>query len=149
MKRIFFALVALMVSAVAVMAQETTSTVDTIVTIPWGDWLFESAQVVIAVLGAVVMWGIRQLPARVVAIVQTSQVDQLLKRAIDYGVNTTAGAAKGKALSVDVGNKVLQQAVQYAIDNAPKWLVTWAGGADGLRAKIIARLELESKAAVE
>lgn len=148
MKRVFFALVALVVSSIAVFAQSTSTPVDTIVNVPWGDWLFESAQVVIAVLGAVVMWGLRQLPARIVAVIQTGQLDQLLLRAIDFGINKTAGAAKGKTLNVDVGSEVLEQALQYAIDNAPKWMVAWAGGADGLRAKIIARLNLEGKAAV-
>lgn len=49
---------------------------------------------------------------------------------------------KDKTLDVDVGNKVLAQALQYAVDNAPGWLQTWAGGPEGLAKKIWARLNL-------
>lgn len=124
------------------------SAVDTVVSIPWGDWLYDAATTLIAIIGMIIAWGVRNLPARFAAIVQTAQLDQLLMRAIDYGINTTAGAAKGKNLSIDVGSVVLEQALQYAIDNAPKWLIAWAGGVDGIKAKIIARLDLDASAAV-
>lgn len=121
--------------------------VDTIVSIPWGDWLYDSATTLIAIIGAIMAWGIRKLPARLVAIAQTDQVEQLLRNAIGYGVNTTAGAAKGKSLTIDVGNEVLEKALQYAIDNGPRWLISWAGGEEGIKGKIIARLDLDAKAA--
>jgi hypothetical protein len=37
---------------------------------------------------------------------------------------------------------VLAQALQYAVDNAPGWLQTWAGGPEGLAKKIWSRLNL-------
>jgi hypothetical protein len=149
MKKVLFAGAMLLLAATAAAAQTATaSPVDTVVSIPWGDWLYEGATTLIAVIGALMAWGMRYLPARLVAFLQTEAIEQLLKNAISYGVNTTAGAAKGKSLNLDVGNEVLERALQYAIDNAPKWLVSWAGGEEGIKGKIIARLDLDEKAAM-
>ncbi len=151
MNRLFFGGAALALAATAAVAQTAAapaSPIDTMLTIPWGDWLYNSATAVIAVLGALITWGLRFLPARILAVVQTAQLDQLLLKAIDYGVNTTKDAAKGKALTVDVANPVLKSALQYAVDNAPGWMISWAGGEEGLRVKIIARLNVDEKAAL-
>ncbi len=80
--------------------------------------------------------------ANLVAIFGNARVELLLSNAIGYGLNAVAGAVKGKTLDVDVGNQVLAAALQYAVDNAPGWLQSWAGGPEGLAKKIWARLNL-------
>jgi len=141
----FFAL-----AASAAIAQTTAAApiVDTVVNVPWGDWLSAAADNIVVIVVAVVGWALRKLPSHIVAMIKTAQVDQLLYKAIDAAINRTAGAAKGEALSFKVSNEVLAKALQYAIDNAPKWMISWSGGVDGLRDKIVARLNVSKDAAV-
>jgi hypothetical protein len=120
-----------------------------IVTIPWGDWLSNTASTLTMLAVALVGWGLRQLPAHILAIVRTAQVDQLLLKAIDYAINRTAGAAKGRELKVTVANDVLAEAIRYVLANAPGWLIAWIGGEQGVRDKIIARLDVEADAALK
>jgi hypothetical protein len=136
-------LVLLIIQPVA-FAQEATETVS----IPYGAWIETSAGAVATFILAVIGWLMRKLPASVVDILKTMKAEQLLAKAVDYGINAVAGATKGKTLTVNVGNAVVANAVQYAVDNAPGWLVKWLGGPEAIAAKIIARLNLEEAAAV-
>lgn len=128
-------------------AQTTPSA--TAVTVPIGDWLANVQPVLntIITLGVAAIVGIvlRFLPAglrSVLAGLLTPQVDQLLGQAINYGFNTVAGAEKGKTLTVDTHNGVVAQALQYALDHGPAYLVQWMGGPDAIVEKIISRLDL-------
>lgn len=152
MNRLIFggAILALVATSTVAVAQTAApSAVDTVVNIPWGDWLYNGATTFIALLTAAVAWGLRLLPARILAVIQTAQVDQILFKAIDYAINKTAGASKGKTMNIDVGNEVLEKALQFVVDNAPKWLISWSGGEAGIREKIIARLDLDANAAIK
>ncbi|WWT39810.1 hypothetical protein [Microcystis phage Mwe-JY25] len=120
----------------------------TSVTIPYGDWAASLLMTVAAVAIPAISWALRFLPAQVQALIRTAQVEQLLGKAISYAINATAGAAKGRALSVDVGSEVAAHAVSYAIANGPGWVTTWLGGEAGIRQRIIARLEIEPAAAL-
>lgn len=144
MKHFLFFLMILAIASPA-NAQEA----DTLIDLPWGDLLANGADTLVMIIIALLGWAMRLLPAHILAVVQTWQVEQILARAITAGINKTAGAAKGKALTVDVGNAVLAQALQYVIDNAPAWLIKWAGGEEGLRDKLIARLDVEASAALK
>lgn len=119
---------------------------DTSVSIPYGQALSDWEPFVLSGFGVLITWALRHLPDNLVAILGNGRVELLLNNAIGYGYNAVAGAAKGKTLDVNVGNKVLAEALQYAIDNAPKWLLTWAGGPEGLAKKIWGRLDLDPAA---
>lgn len=112
----------------------------------WGATLSELAGAVASALFGLALIALRKLPANIVAIFGNARAETLLKNAIDYGVNAVAGAVKDKKLEVDVGNKVLREALQYAVDNAPAWLLSWVGGPDQLAKKIWARLDLHENA---
>jgi hypothetical protein len=120
----------------------------TTVGIPWGDWLAAAANAINILLVGLVGVAFRHLPEQVVAILRTLRVDQLLEKAIDYGVNATAGAVRGRIATFDIGNAVVAEAMRVAIDNGPGWLLGWVGGEKGLREKIIARLELPADLAL-
>lgn len=122
---------------VAQAASDTTK-----VTWAYGATLAQWASAAGTLLFAVAMWALRKLPAQVGSILITAKVDQILQKGIDYAINMVVGATKDKALSVDVGNKVLAQALQYVLDHAPDWLTAWMGGPDQIAQKIIARLNL-------
>jgi hypothetical protein len=62
---------------------------------------------------------------------RTAQVEQLLERALGYGAAQVAAAVKGQTLTVDVQNKIVQSALQYAIDHGSAALINWMGGAAG------------------
>lgn len=133
---------ALLLSAAA-FAQAAT---DTTVTVPWGDTLAQiltAAQETLTVLLLGVMAAaVAKLPGWAQAIINTWRVDQMLAKAIAYGINTTAGAVKGEQLQADVGNAVVKRAVDYAIANAPGWLIGWMGGEAGVKQKIMARVDV-------
>lgn len=126
------------------LAAETTS-----ISVPVGSWISEAGIFIGPLLAAAALWLVRKLPAQIASILIAARVDQLLQKAIDYAINSVAGAAKDKALSVDVGSAVVAQAVQYAIDHGPGWMIGWMGGADMIREKIIARLNVDAAAALK
>lgn len=116
------------------------------VTWAWGATVTEWAQAVAWLLVSAGMLALRKLPANLVAVFGNARVELLLNNAVNYGLNAVAGAVKDKKLEVNVGNEVLAQALQYAVDNAPAWLQTWAGGPEGLAKKIWSRLNLDAGA---
>jgi hypothetical protein len=132
-------------------AGSTTTTVTTApatVVIPWGDWLDAAIQQVVlpllaTVIAGLVAWASAFLPASLRALVNaknTAAVEQLLVPAISTGIKKIAADASGKTLDVAVGSAVVAEATQYALDHGPDYLIKWAGGAEGIRQKIIARL---------
>lgn len=121
---------------------------NTTVVVPYGTWLDQVLSAIqsslAVIIAAVVAWAFRNLPKAVVDILRTLQAEQLLMRAADYGINATRGAVKDKSLNIDVGNEAIAKAVQYAISNAPGWLINWLGGPSAIRDKLIARIPLDS-----
>jgi hypothetical protein len=143
------AAVAMVPNAGMALAQSLTDApIDGVVNIPWGDWFYEGASAIITVLGMAIAWGLRHLPARLVALAQTLQVEQLLRNAVEFGINRTAGAVKGQALPVPIANKVLEQALEYAVKYAPGWLLNWVGGEEGVKDKLIARIPVAKEGAI-
>lgn len=134
----------LMLNTVGAIADDAATTV----AVPIGDWIGQASGIIATILGALVVWLFRQLPAGIVQILRTMQVEQLLDKAITYGINAVAGASKDKVLAVNVGNAVVAQAAQYAVDHGPGWLIGWLGGETAIRQMIIARLSLEPAATV-
>lgn len=112
----------------------------------WGDILSKGAATIASLVVAGLALAARQLPAQFAAVFANSRVQLLVDNAVNYGINAVAEAVKGKTLSVDVGNQVLAQALQYAVDNAPGYLLSWAGGKMGLANKILAKLDLPPEA---
>lgn len=139
------ALVAFVAAPAFALADASTSAVS----IPVNEWVGSLAAIIGPVLAAAVVWLIRKLPAQMASLLMTMRVDQLLTRAIDFAVNSVKDATKDKALTVDVGNEVVAKALQYAIDHGPKGISDWMGGPDMIRQKIIARLNLDAKAALK
>lgn len=129
-------------------AQTVAEKSDSVVTIPISSWVEGIGAAVLPFVAVFVAWLVRKLPAQVAAILTTMRVDQLIEKAISYGINTTVNATKDKPLTVDVGNEVVAKAAQYVIDNGPGWLIGWMGGAKGIEEKIIARLNVDAKAAI-
>lgn len=137
-----FAILAPLSQALAQAAPSPTA-----VALPLGEWLRAAADIVIPIAVAAVAWMIRHIPGRIGEIIRAAQVEQLLAKAITYGVNATASAAADKIVTVEVGNKVVKEALDYAIRNAPS-IVEWAGGRERVREKIIARLTVVPEVAL-
>lgn len=93
-------------------------------------------------LFAVALYLLRLLPGQISGILLSMRADQVVQKAIDYAINMVKDATKGKALTADVHNEVLAQALQYVLDHAPGWLQSWMGGPDAIAQKIVARLNL-------
>lgn len=118
------------------------------VVVPWGDWLAAAAGTLVTLAGTVLAFALARLPASLLTMIKTWQVDQLLQQSISYGINMAAGAAKGQALTVPVANKVAESALEYAVTNGSAALLAWMGGKDVIAQKIVARLDLQPDAVV-
>ena len=130
------------------LAQTAVAAADTAVTIPYGDWINSIGTLILEIVPVALLWLVRKLPASIGQIISTMQVDQLLTKAIGYAINAVEGATAGRTLSVNVGNAVLAQALNYVTTHAPQWLINWMGGLDAIAQKIIARLNLDAAASV-
>lgn len=117
------------------------------VVIPYGAWLAEAASWAGVFVAAFVAFLFRRIPPQIANVLIALRVDQLLERAITYGINAVEGAVKDRALTLDVGHQVAQQAMEYAIEHGPT-LLRAMGGHTRLREKILARLNLDEAAAV-
>lgn len=124
------------------------------VSLPWGDLLSEILTGLIILVGTLVAWALRKAPKALVdaldmfaGMMGQGRANELLEKAVTYGINTTAGAVKGKTLDFKVSSAVLERAYEYAIRNAPG-LVKSMGGLLRLREKIIARLEVSDDVAL-
>lgn len=133
---------------VAAVLAVTSPTHAETVAIPYGDMVTSALPFMGWLLTFVAAYALRHLPAVVVSILRTAQVEQMIPRAIDFGINAVAGAVKDKVLTAEIGNAVIAQALNYIVKWAPKALITWMGGEDGIRAKIIARLDLHPDVSV-
>lgn len=144
MKHIIAYLIGIMFFVVPAMAQQVAG--DGQVVIPWGDMLASLASTLVTLAASVLALALARLPASILAMVKTWQVDQLLERSIGYGINMVAGAAKGQELTVPVANKVIEAAVEYAVTNGSTALIKWMGGKEVIEEKVIARLTLVPEA---
>lgn len=131
------ALAAFFMSSIPALADATTS-----VSVPIGDILGTMATYIALALSIAVTWGLRFLPGQWASLAKTAQVDQLLHKAIAYGINSVAGAEQGKTLTIPVGNAVLAQALTYALQHGPELTLQFAGSPVDLAEKIWARLNL-------
>lgn len=84
---------------------------------------------------------LRNLPAGVAGVLRTIRVDQLLMKALDFGVSMIVGASKDKKWDVNLGSDILAHAANYALTMMPGWMNSWVGGVDNLISMLISRLE--------
>lgn len=123
---------------------------DTVVAVPWGDWLATFlVEIVLPLALAALAWLLRFVPAAVhewCLRLFGLRIDQILEPAIQYGINATAGAVKGRKLSFVVGSEVARQALDYVAKHAPATLKTV--GIARMNEKILARLDFDDLANV-
>lgn len=95
-----------------------------------------------AVLGAVVVGLFARFSGPVAAIIKIMRLDQLLVNTIkaEWDKFVDEKQLKGKALTVDLKNELIARIVTEAIRWGPKAIISWAGGEEGLRQKVRARL---------
>ncbi|WP_018045770.1 hypothetical protein [Methylobacterium sp. 88A] len=126
------------------------SPTDATVLLPWGDGAIALAHLITAFLVPLAITAATAAVARIAGplqvLITTSLVERLVRNVGDYAINAVAGAVRGRTLSVPVGSAVIAQAVQRALDQAPAWLVTAAGGAEGLAEKVFRSLPLDEEA---
>ncbi|MEE7460705.1 hypothetical protein MFUR16E_04825 [Methylobacterium fujisawaense] len=116
------------------------------VAVPLGQWLQNARDFLEALFLAVLAFVLRKLPAPIVWVVKMYGEDKIVQQAIAMAINAVPGAAKGEALSVPVGSSVLAHALQWVVDNVPRFAVSMMGGEDAIKAKIFAALHLEADA---
>lgn len=136
-----------------VVSEGADVTSDTTVVVPIGNWVSELLTSGAALIGSLALaafaWFLRKIPKAVADALRVAQVEQIIQRGVDYGISAVAGATKDKALTVDVGSKVLAQAANYAVQQAPAWFLGFVGGPENLRQMILARLKMDSTASAQ
>lgn len=118
------------------------------VVVPLGSWTSDLLNFSASIFVAAAGWGMRHVPGEFAWVLRLARVDQLLEKAVNFGLASVEGAVKDKELRVEVANKVLERALDYAVHHAPK-LVAKVGGVLELREKIIARLNVEENTYVD
>lgn len=136
MKAFFLVASAAIFFALPAMAQDTS------VSLPIGEIVAYILPTAAMLLFGGILWIAKSVSPSLYAILRTAQTEQLLGRAIDYGINVVYGASKGRELSVDVGNEVLKEALRFTILHGGGWVAEFAGGPHELAQKIYARLNL-------
>ncbi len=142
---LILATLALVLASHSAVAQVT----DGIVSIPYGEWISSVAQVVLSLATAIVMWALRAVPVQWAATAKAARVDQLLLKAIEFGIGKVSGASKDQVLKLPVANAVLEKAIEYALKHGPALLKDVGIDNVLLREKIIARLDVHPDAAMQ
>lgn len=118
-----------------------------VVAVPYGDFVSTILDYVTPILLGVSMWAFRFVPGRIRAILMTMQVEQLLTRAISFGINSVREATKDKTLTIDVSNAVLREALGYALLHGGPIIKKFMGKPEDIAEKLWARLPVEAEVA--
>ncbi len=128
--------------ALPALAQTTT------VQVPFGDWVGAVVPflgvLVLALLGTGIALVLPHLPAWAQGLATAqlqAQLTAAVAFAVEWAVQDVSEAAKGKTLTIDVGNELLAKGAQKAIDVLPGKVVEWAGGAEGIKEQVLAHFE--------
>lgn len=138
-------------------AGATTTTITTAppaVSIPWGDWLDAAInQIVVPLLGVVVLAGLTWIGALLAPLLppalrgfvnakNTAALEQLIVPALATGLKSVGTTVSGQQVSIPVQSQAIATAADYAVAHGSASLVKWAGGPEGIRQKIEARLAM-------
>ncbi len=119
------------------------------VTIPIGDWATGIGGFITTfatpLIAALVAFLFRNVPAAYVSQQNRDAVDHLLEKAIQFGINLATSKLPAN-VTVPMTNDIVAAAANYAIAHGPS-IVAWAGGAQMIEEKILARLNVQPAAA--
>lgn len=115
--------------------------------VPYGDLVSTVLDYATPILLGVAMWTFRFVPSRFRALLMTMQVEQLLSRAITFGINSVREATKDKTLTLDVSNKVLKEALAYALLHGGPVIRQFMGKPEDIAEKLWARLPIDADVA--
>lgn len=145
LKLFLAALAAVFLAAIPALAD--TPLGNTVITVPWGDVVAGIVPVLSTLILGGLLWIAQTVAPPLYGILRTAQVEQLMTKAVDFGLNAVAGAAKGQVLTVDVGNEVVKEIVTYGLTHGGQWFIDFAGTPEEIAQKAYARLNLEQSAA--
>jgi hypothetical protein len=130
-----------LISGVAAMGQDTT------IELPYGNVLASLIGLVgivlVILLGVALRYLVKFLPPWAQAVISQKQLEEIqayAADAIEFGVQKTQDAVKGKEIDVNVGNEIVAHAAQEFIDTAEAKVVD-ALGSDGVKLAVIKGLE--------
>jgi hypothetical protein len=72
------------------------------------------------------------------------RVEAMAQAALDFGLSATAGAMKGKTVTIGQGINVIRSGVDYVTRAAPPKVVAAADGANGIANRVFRKLDLEA-----
>ena len=117
-----------------------------LVVVPWGDLVAAILPAAEVLFMGALLWVASTFAPPLYAFLRTKQVEQLLNRAGDFAFNSVGGAVKGRELSIEVGNAVLREMLDYALKHGGAWLTEFAGTPIEIAEKAYARLPFPAEA---
>jgi hypothetical protein len=129
-----FASACLLCLGMASAASAGDAAAPTSIVVPWGAWVSSA----LASLGSIAIAFLSFVVARwAPAYVKVLLTDDVIAKAVNYGIGAVEGAVHGKTLTLETTNLVLAAAEQYAVASAPA-ISKWLGA--NLRPLILAKL---------
>lgn len=133
-----------------VVAQEAvpaTMPVSNTVVVPYGDWISAASDYLVVLIMGLIAFAFRFIPGQLKAFLLTLRAEQLLQRAVTFGINAVAGATKDRAMNVPISNAVLREAVTYALHHGGPIVKKFMGSPTEVAEKVWSRLEIEADVA--
>ena len=112
-----------------------------------GNWLSDLLLLLGTTLTAIVSFYVHKVAEKYVGKTASEQLDKYLGMALQFGINATAGAVKGKTYDFQTGSEIVEWMVHYANQTFPG-LVAKFGGEAALRLRAWARVPLDADAVV-
>ncbi len=116
------------------------------------DGRVDFGDVAVALIGALGLFLLRTVPSAIGAYLNGKLDASFAKMLVDgteaaitFGINATKGAVKDKALSIEVGNQVVETALEYSKRLFPD-LIAKFGGEAAQRQRLQARVTMEANA---
>lgn len=125
---------------------------DTAVVIPWGEWLVAVMEplkeLLVLILTGLATMLVARLGPMARMLVSEALIESTVRKWVDYGIAATAGAAKGRSVSFDVGSQVVAKTInraqeRAAISSVSQWALDAAGGPQELANKVIRMLPID------
>ena len=149
------AMLGLFVAFPALAADDVVVVSPTVVSTEWGPylevvlrWLSDAA---VPLLTALIGGYLFRTYPMLRMILSEAIIESTLSKWADYGINATAGAAKGKTLDVDVGSEALANMLRRgqeraSASNVSAWVMKAGGGPEEVAKKLFRKLTLDEDA---